>query len=152
VRTPEPESLETILRRERRSKNLEGRTQCELCPCADPSTLRRRQTIVCAECAARLDGRNPVEQHHPLGKHISPETIRTPANVHDYLSERQRDWPPILSTANDPVIFVAALLWAIGDFCAFIALHAVECSDYLLRLREGAIRHFGEAWESQLLA
>ena len=150
--TPEPESLDGVLRRERRSERLGSRPYCEVCSYSEPSALRRRQTTLCAECAARLDQRSPIEKHHPLGKHISSETIRVPANFHDYLSERQRDWPAILSTANDPLIFIAALLMALGDICMFIALHAVESSDYLLRLRDGSIRHFGESWESHLLA
>lgn len=149
---PEPESPDQMLRRDRRSKRLGHRQYCELCSYSELSALRRRPTILCAKCAARLDQRSPVEKHHLLGQRISSETIRVPANFHDYLSERQRDWPAILSTADDSLIFIAALLRAIGDFCAFVALHAVEFSDYLLQLRDGSVRYFGESWESQLLA
>jgi hypothetical protein len=94
--------------------------------------------------------RSAVEAHHPLGRQLSSETVRSPANLHAWQSERQRDWPTVLRTEQDPLIVVAAALRAIGDFCAWVAAHAEAWSDYLLRVRDALIMCHGPAWQTEL--
>jgi hypothetical protein len=146
----DPTALDALLRQEGRRQRLGDDAKCDLCHRAPEAALRQRRITVCAECAARMDHRSPIEDHHPLGRHLSSETVRSPTNLHAGQSERQRAWPRVLSTENDPLILLAAALRAIGDFCAWVTHHAEEWSDFLLRLRDALITRFGAAWQAEL--
>lgn len=144
-----PKARQTIRSAKRRQKGGAG-ARCSRCGYAEPTTL---QTVtLCYECAAFVQGRSPVEQHHPLGRSNDPSTVGVPGNLHRFFSDRMQDRESELERSDpaDPLLWIARLFWCIEDAAQWLVDRADDLIQFLLRLRQWLIENHGVQWWNAL--
>ena len=103
---------------------------CILCGYSD--TLYH--VSMCPECFNRLTGKPDTEGHHVLGREYPADVVTLPANLHRFITQQQSKWPASVKNPTDPLLVIAAILRAIGDFAAWVAKYAERLSDWLIAL------------------
>ncbi len=143
------EARQAIRSAKRRGKaGLDAR--CFRCGYADESAL---QTMtLCYECAAFVQSRSPVEQHHPLGRSNDPSTVGIPGNPHRDLSDQMQGWEDELLRGDpaDPLLWIARLLRFMRDTGQWLADRLDDLVHFLLRLRQWLRENYGAQWWSAL--
>lgn len=144
-----PKARQTI-RSAKRRETLGADARCSRCGYADQSGLETM--TLCYECAKFVQGRSPVEQHHPLGRSNDPTTISVPANPHRNISNQMQDWERDLQWGDpaDPLLWIARLLQAIKDAAQWAMDRLDDLVHFLLRLRQWLIETHGTSWWNEL--
>lgn len=110
-----------------------SRTACLICEVRGPGLIV--QVGLCRDHLALLQGRPPLEAHHPVGRANGSETVDLPVSVHSVLSSKQARWPATLrNPSGDPIIQVARRERALRDFLAWFLSASERDSDWLLAL------------------
>ena len=123
------------------------------CPCGEnrPEALvTPRKPIVCAACARKKKGKNPMDKHHPAGRANSRVTVSVPVNDHRaHLSVDQYDWPrrtrenpdgsPLIAAAGSIRGFIDTVQYLMESLLTWIA-------DMLELLDEYMSERFGAKW------
>jgi hypothetical protein len=120
------------------------------CNESDPLTLTGTDPdILCYECRARLQGRSPVERHHPDGQQNSPDTVPIPGNDHRILSDYQKDWPvDTLRNPNEsPLLRASAALRGFLNVLQHLIYRILGwIPDFLEGLDDALVRSLGAQW------
>jgi len=107
--------------------------QCQQCGNDDIRALQVvTQVTLCAECRLKLQGKRPVEDHHPLGRRNDPGTVSIPANDHAALSDMRLDWPEDLPDDHPLSVIVIGLL-AIRDLFLYFADRILGWAELLIQ-------------------
>lgn len=144
-----PKAKQKIRSTKRREK-LGPNSRCSRCEYADQSAL---QTVtLCYECVAFVQGRSPVEEHHPLGRSNDPSTIGLPGNPHRGLSDRMQDWEDELRRGDpaDALLWITRLLRSIKEAAQWFVDRVDDLVRFLLRLRQWLIENYGAQWWNAL--
>jgi hypothetical protein len=90
---------------------------------------------LCLDDLAILQGRTPIEQHHPVGRANGSETVGIPVGVHAALSTRQAKWPAAMkSPSPDPIITIARRMRALRDTLDWFLSASARDADWLLAM------------------
>ena len=103
----------------------------------------------CAECQARLQGRRPVEDHHPAGRANDPFTAPFWANDHDILTDRQHGWSAatLRNPDGSPLLKAAAAIRGWLDVLRLIVERTVGWIPPFLEWLDAALRgSVGDRW------
>ena len=88
------EAVKRSLRKARKENALGEGAKCAVCGESDlgvPQLVEGR--VLCARCRLALQGKEPVERHHPAGRKNDSFTRPMDAVDHAILSDSQVDWP-----------------------------------------------------------
>jgi hypothetical protein len=74
------------------------------------------------------------------------------ANLHRSLSAKQREWPLSVREGDglDPLLVVAALLYSVADFGAYLDRYARQLADWIVALAHELARRLGDDWRQSL--
>jgi hypothetical protein len=121
-----------------------NRKMCLKCSYDEPSALQ--SVTLCAECLRQLREKSIVEQHHVLGRAVSDDTVPVPANLHAFLSARQREYPAAIRQPDHPLLYIALVLQSAGDFAAWMSMMLPHIANWLIALHSWLAEHYGEDW------
>lgn len=124
--------------------------RCQSCTEANALALMRvGDSMLCFECRARLEGKSPFDDHHPMGRHNDPLTVRLPTNDHRIVSDMQIDWPAqtLRNPEQSPLRKASAALRGWIDVLRLIMYRAIGwIPDFLDGLDEWLTQEQGEQW------
>jgi len=125
---------------------------CLICGARGPGVLARAD--LCRDHLTMLQGRSPLEAHHPEGRANSIETVLLPVSTHASLTAKQARWPDVLKyPSNDPAIRIARRSRVLRDLLTWYLQASERDSDWLVALALAQQEQHGdEWWESSQVA
>lgn len=118
---------------------------CQLCGARGRHVLAR--VDLCRGHLAMLQGRSPLEAHHPEGRENSLEAVLLPVTTHAFLTAKQARWPDVLKCPSiDPVISIARRLQALRDFLAWFARASERDPNWLVAFALAQQELHGDEW------
>lgn len=148
------QKLDQSLRLERKRQRLGEGARCQICGQTDIRVLElSRERVLCSECRHEVQGKPPVEKHHPAGRNNDSFYVPLPANDHAILTDCQNDWPTETLTNPSPDILhqIAAWLRAISDTLKHLAEMVEKWAKTLEELARYLATQIGLDWWQRFL-
>jgi hypothetical protein len=95
------------------------------CPVSDQRQITGDddEQLICYEHRAEQQGRSPIEDQHPAGRHNDAQfTVPFTGNLHRAMDDGKKDWPTktLLNPDGSPALKAAACVRATGDWLLMI--------------------------------